>query len=77
MWLPVKEKLTYSFALSLTAEVNNLIGNRVKKPRMEGRGYVVPDSILVGARDRNALESSLDAEQMSVSAPRPCFSFYH
>lgn len=37
---------------------------------MEGRGYVVPDSILVGARDRNALESSLDAEQMSVSLDR-------
>lgn len=36
---------------------------------MEGRGYVVPDSIIVGARDRNALESSLDAEQMAVSFP--------
>ncbi|ORY83600.1 hypothetical protein BCR35DRAFT_278464 [Leucosporidium creatinivorum] len=52
-------------------EVNNLIGNRVKKPRMEGRGYVVPDSILVGARDRNALESSLDAEQMSNGLETP------
>jgi pre-mRNA-processing factor 6 len=49
-----------------SAEVNNLIGNRVKKPRLEGRSFVVPDSILVGARDRNALESSLDAEQMTV-----------
>lgn len=29
-----------------------------------GRSYVVPDNILVGARDANALESSLDAKQM-------------
>lgn len=61
-------------ALDRTAEVNNLIGNRVKKPRMEGRAYVVPDSILVGARDRNALESSLDAEQMTVGPLSPSFS---
>lgn len=41
-----------------------MVGNRAKKPRLEGRSYVVPDSILVGARDQNALETSLDAEQM-------------
>lgn len=46
------------------AEVSNLIGNRVKKPRLEGRSYVVPDSILVGARDSNTLESSLAEEEM-------------
>lgn len=45
-------------------EVSNLIGNRVKKPRLEGRSFVVPDHILVGARDANALESSLDSKQM-------------
>lgn len=48
----------------LAAEVSNLIGNRVKKPRLEGRSYVVPDSILVGNRDQNALESSLAEEEM-------------
>lgn len=48
-----------------TAEVNNLVGNRAKKPRLEGRSYVLPDNILVGARDRNALETSLDAEMMA------------
>ena len=47
-----------------SAEVNNLIGNRLKKPRLEGRSFMVPDSILVGARDRNAVESSLSEEQM-------------
>ncbi|GAA5982806.1 hypothetical protein JCM11641_004630 [Rhodosporidiobolus odoratus] len=45
-------------------EVSNMVGNRAKKPRLEGRSYVVPDSILVGARDQNALESSLAEEQM-------------
>lgn len=51
-------------ALTGLAEVNNLIGNRVKKPRLEGRSYVVPDHILVGARDANSLEASLDSQQM-------------
>jgi hypothetical protein len=50
------------------AEVSNLIGNRVKKPRLEGRSYVVPDSILVGNRDQNALESSLAEEEMVSSS---------
>ncbi|GAA5939006.1 hypothetical protein JCM1841_001557 [Sporobolomyces salmonicolor] len=52
-------------------EVSNLIGNRVKKPRLEGRSYVVPDSILVGARDSTALESSLASEQMSGGFETP------
>lgn len=50
--------------LILTAEVNNLIGNRAKKPRLEGRSFAVPDSILVSARDSNAVESTLDTRQM-------------
>lgn len=45
-------------------EVTNMLGNRVKKPRLEGRSYVVPDSVITGARDSNALESSLASEQM-------------
>lgn len=52
-------------------EVNNLIGNRVKKPRLEGRSYVVPDHILVGARDANALESTLDSQQMALGLETP------
>jgi len=45
-------------------EVSNMLGNRVKKPRLEGRSYVVPDSVITGARDSSALESSLAGEQM-------------
>lgn len=45
-------------------EVSNMLGNRVKKPRLEGRSYVVPDSVITGARDSSALESSLANEQM-------------
>lgn len=41
-----------------------MIGNRVKKPRLEGRSYVVPDSVITGARDSSAMESSLASEQM-------------
>lgn len=52
-------------------EVSNLIGNRVKKPRLEGRSYVVPDSILVGNRDQNALESSLAEEEMKGGLQTP------
>ncbi|KAM0751780.1 hypothetical protein T439DRAFT_324971 [Meredithblackwellia eburnea MCA 4105] len=47
-------------------EVNNLIGNRVKKPKFEGRTFAVPDSVLVGSINQNAMETSLDAEQMST-----------
>lgn len=35
----------------------------------------MPDSIIAGARDRNALETSLDAEQMAVS-PNILFSLW-
>ncbi|GAA6064103.1 hypothetical protein JCM10212_003666 [Sporobolomyces blumeae] len=52
-------------------EVSNLIGNRVKKPRLEGRSYVVPDSVITGARDSNALESSLATEQMNGGFETP------
>lgn len=41
-----------------------MVGNRAKKPRLEGRSYVVPDSILVSARDSTLTESSLADEQM-------------
>jgi hypothetical protein len=52
-----------------TAEVSNMVGNRAKKPRLEGRSYVVPDSILVGARDSTMNESTLAEEQMVRSLP--------
>jgi hypothetical protein len=55
---------SFTDVLSLAAEVSNMIGNRVKKPRLEGRSYVVPDSVIVGNRDKSALESSLAEEQM-------------
>lgn len=44
----------------------NLTGKRRKKTedRFAGRSYAVPDSILVGARNSNALESSLSDQQM-------------
>ncbi|GAA5838789.1 hypothetical protein JCM11251_006739 [Rhodosporidiobolus azoricus] len=52
-------------------EVSNMVGNRAKKPRLEGRSYVVPDSILVGARDSNAVEHSLAEEQMKDGTSTP------
>ncbi|GAA5866955.1 hypothetical protein JCM8547_003930 [Rhodosporidiobolus lusitaniae] len=52
-------------------EVSNMVGNRVKKPRLEGRSYVVPDSILVGARDSTMTESSLADEQMQDGLRTP------
>ncbi|GAA5935611.1 hypothetical protein JCM3775_003366 [Rhodotorula graminis] len=52
-------------------EVSNLIGNRVKKPRLEGRSYVVPDSVLVGARDMNAVEHTLADDQMKDGLSTP------
>ncbi|GAA5886846.1 hypothetical protein JCM6882_005909 [Rhodosporidiobolus microsporus] len=52
-------------------EVSNMVGNRAKKPRLEGRSYVVPDSILVGARDSNAVEHSLAEEQMQDGTSTP------
>ena len=46
-------------------EVSNLTGKRRKKDdRFAGRTFVVPDSVLVGARNANAVESSLDDAQM-------------
>lgn len=48
-----------------------MIGNRVKKPRLEGRSYVVPDSVIVGNRDKGALESALAEEQMVRPARQP------
>ncbi|KAJ8292786.1 Pre-mRNA-splicing factor prp1 [Rhodotorula toruloides] len=52
-------------------EVSNMIGNRVKKPRLEGRSYVVPDSVIVGNRDKGALESALAEEQMKDGFQTP------
>lgn len=54
--------------------MSNLIGNRVKKPRLEGRSYVVPDSVLVGARDMNAVEHTLADDQMVRRPSSPHFS---
>lgn len=47
-------------------EVANLTGKRRKKmeDRFAGRAFVVPDSVLVGARTNNQYESSLDDTQM-------------
>lgn len=38
------------------------------KTRLEGKSFAVPDSVLMAARDSNAMETSLDARQMAVSA---------
>lgn len=47
-------------------EVVNLTGKRRKKmeDRFAGRSFVVPDSVIVGARDANTYESTLDEKQM-------------
>lgn len=51
-------------------EVSNLTGKRRKKDdRFAGRTFVVPDSVLVGARNANAVESSLDDAQMVSAGP--------
>ena len=43
------------------------VGNLTKRRKVrEMRTYAVPDSILVGDRDKNALESSLDTRQQEV-----------
>ncbi|GAA6023804.1 hypothetical protein JCM11491_000549 [Sporobolomyces phaffii] len=52
-------------------DVSNMVGNRVKKPRLEGRSYVVPDSVITGARDSSAIEASLAQEQMSGGFETP------
>lgn len=45
-------------------EVGNLTR---KKRRREERTYVVPDSVLVGDRNKNEYENSLDTRQQQVS----------
>jgi pre-mRNA-processing factor 6 len=50
------------------------VGNLTKRRKVrETRTYAVPDSILVGDRDKNALESSLDTRQQEVSVERVAF----
>lgn len=47
-------------------EVGNLTGKRRKTHgRDNDRAYVVPDSILVSARDANSIATSLDSRQMA------------
>lgn len=52
-------------------EAGNLTGKRRKaaaaRESRDTRGFVVPDSVLVGARDQNAVEASLSGDQMEVS----------
>ena len=72
--LPQAQAADSSLVLRHAAEVSNLIGNRVKKPRLEGRSYVVPDSVLVGARDMNAVEHTLADDQMVRRPSSPLFS---
>lgn len=47
-------------------EVGNLTGKRRKLNPREGRTYVVPDSVLVGDRDRGGYENALDPRQQMV-----------
>lgn len=51
-------------------EVGNLTGKRRKLNPREGRTYVVPDSVLMGDRDRGAYENSLDPQQQAVSSSK-------
>ncbi|KAK0543071.1 U4/U6 x U5 tri-snRNP complex subunit Prp1 [Tilletia horrida] len=50
-------------------EAQNLTGKRrkaaEKREARDTRGFAVPDSVLLGARDKNAVESSLSADQMA------------
>jgi len=50
-------------------EVGNLTGKRRKLNLREGRTYVVPDSVLVGDRDRGGYENALDPRQQMVREP--------
>ena len=45
------------------------VGNLTKKRKIRdlGRTYAVPDSVIVGDRDRGGLENSLDVRQQEVS----------
>lgn len=44
-------------------EVGNLTRKKRKRDPREGRTYAVPDSIIVGDRDRGELQNSLDEKQ--------------
>ena len=51
-------------------EAGNLTGKKRKKAdkreaRDPGRGYVVPDSVLLGARNQMAMDASISADQMN------------
>ena len=46
--------------------MGNLTGKRRKLNPRDGRSYVVPDSILVGDRDKTGFENSLDPMQQAV-----------
>ncbi|KAK9898421.1 hypothetical protein P389DRAFT_166923 [Cystobasidium minutum MCA 4210] len=54
-------------------EVVNLTGKRRKKmeDRFAGRSFVVPDSVIIGARDANTYESTLDEKQMNGGLVTP------
>ena len=55
-------------------EVGNLTGKRRKhnlRELREQRAFVVPDSVIVGSRDKNAVENSLDAQQMTDGLETP------
>ncbi|KAL9933207.1 hypothetical protein V8E36_007925 [Tilletia maclaganii] len=53
-------------------DASNLTGKRrkaaEKREARDTRGFAVPDSILLGARDKNAVESSLSEDQMQDGA---------
>lgn len=54
-------------------EAGNLTGKKRKRAekregRETGRGYVVPDSVLLGSRDQNMTENTLSGDQMDSEA---------
>lgn len=53
-------------------EVANLTGKRRKKmeDRHAGKSFIIPDSVLVGARTSNQYESSIDESQVRRSEPK-------
>lgn len=44
-------------------EVGNLTGKKRKRDPREGRAFVVPDSVLIGDRDRDTVVNHLDEQQ--------------
>lgn len=46
-------------------EVGNLTGKKRKRDPREGRAFAVPDSVLLGDRDRGQLVNSLDEQQQA------------